>query len=293
MSSTINSNISSLNSQSSLARTQVALATSMQRLSSGLRVNSAKDDAAGLAIATRMDSVSRGQAVAIRNINDGISLLQTADGALSSCSSMFQRIRELLIQGANGTNSFTDLQSMQKEAQLLMNQVRDTFNQTQFNGNKILTGDGTTTWRQTLQIGPEASNTVTIKVFEVTYDQYGDPTGFPSLVGANATGIMSGSPIGVGGPSNSTYLYNVDQALDAISSGRAIIGAQMNTLESTIANLRVANENSEAAKGRIMDADYAQETASLSRQQILQQAGTSMVAQANIQPQSVLKLLML
>lgn len=290
MSMSINTNVPSLNAQSRLSSTGTSLGIAAQRLSSGLRVNSAKDDAAGLAIATRMDSVSRGQAVAIRNINDGISLLQTADGALSVVNSMFQRIRELIIQGVNGTNSFDDQHNLSQEAQFLMNQIRDTFNQTQFNGNKILTGDGTNTWRQTLQIGPEPSNTVTIKVFEATYDQFGDPTGFPSLLGANPTGVMTGSPIDVG---NIGSLYNLDQSIDAISSGRAHIGAQLNTLESTIANLRVANENSEAAKGRIMDADYAQETASLSRQQILQQAGTSMVAQANMQPQSVLKLLML
>ncbi len=267
MPQTINTNIMSLNAQRNLSTSQTSLATSMQRLSSGLRVNSAKDDAAGLAIAERMNAQVRGMNVAIRNANDGISLAQTAEGALGKIGDMLQRMRELAVQAANATNSAGDLQNLNAEYQQLALEITRTIDTTQFNGQAILTVTG----GQDFQVGANAGEVVTI----TTTDLSGTFTAGDILTQGDA----------------SSQLANIDAALDAFNGARALYGAAQNRFEAVIASLQIAAENQAAARGRIMDADFAAETANLSRAQILQQAGTAMVAQANQVPQQVLALL--
>jgi len=267
--SSINTNVMSLNAQRNLAGTALSLGTAMQRLSSGLRVNSAKDDAAGLAIAERMDAQTRGMNVAIRNANDGISLAQTAEGALGAISSNLQRMRELAVQGANGTNTATDVASLGTEYGLLDTENKRLIASTSFNGQKIL--DGVITSFD-FQIGQNATanDKITVATAAVA-------TG----TGTTLTTVASAL----------TEIPLVDAAIDVITSARATFGATQNRFETVIANLRVGSENSAAAHGRIVDADYAQETAKLTRAQVLQQAGTAMVAQANQAPNGVLALL--
>jgi flagellin len=263
---TINTNISSLNAQRNLNTSQSSLATSMQRLSSGLRVNSSRDDAAGLAIADRMNAQIRGTNVAVRNANDGISLAQTAEGALATITDALQRMRELSVQAQNGSNGTSDRANLDAEYQQLSSEVTRIATQTKFNGNAIVgAGFGT----QTFQIGANNGDTLTIATSQVT-TVAGDLT-----TQGNA----------------STALAAIDAKLDTITTSRASYGAAMSRFEFAISNLQITGENESAARGRIMDADFAAETANLSRAQILQQAGTAMVAQANALPQSVLSLL--
>ena len=258
-------------------------------------MNSAKDDAAGLAIATRMEAQSRGMNVAMRNANDGISALTVADGALSVATEMFQRIRELWVQGMNGTYSDSDKHNIQTEMQLTMNSIDELFRKTDFNGSKLLGYNGAHTasspidiWKVKIQIGSNVGDTLEIKVFpDPTFDEFGDPIDYPNLINSLDFVGLGSTPIGLQG----SHLWNMDQSMDAILKARANIGAQLSRLDGIVSNLQVANENVQAARGRIVDADYAAETASLTRAQILQQAGTAMLAQANAQPQQVLKLL--
>ncbi len=294
MSQVIYTNIASLNAQRNFSKSQLEQGTALQRLSSGLRVNTAKDDAAGLAIATRMEAQSRGMSVAVRNVNDGISALSVADGGLAQATEMFQRIRELWVQGQNGTNSDSDKDMITREMQSMMNGIADIFNQTSFNGQKLLTYDGSTgstlnTWSSQLQIGSNVGDDLEVKVFDASLDAFGDPTDYPNLISPSVTtpGTMQGSAIGL----DSQYLINLEQSMNSILKARANIGAQLNRLDGVISNLQIANENTTAARGRIMDADYAAETASLTRAQILQNAGTATLAQANALPQQVLNLL--
>jgi flagellin len=268
MSSTINTNVASLNAQRNLSTSAASLATSMQRLSSGLRVNSAKDDAAGLAIATRMDAQARGMNVAIRNANDAISLAQTGEGALGAVVNNLQRMRELAVQAANGTNGAQDLAALNAEFQLLATENTRVVTGTKFNGLTILDGANSPF---TFQVGPDSGDTVSVAVGATTL--------------TSATGDLTAA----GGPSAALSAIDVD--LNAVNGIRSEWGANQGRFEQVIGNLRVAAENASASRGRIMDADYAQETANLSRSQILQQAGTAMVAQANQVPQGVLALL--
>ena len=273
MPQTINTNLVSLNAQRNLTTSQSSLATSMQRLSSGLRVNSAKDDAAGLAIAERMHTQVRGMNVAIRNANDAISLSQTAEGALGKVGDMLQRMRELAVQSANATNGTGDRANLDAEYQQLGTEVVRTLANTKFNGLAILGADA---GAQVFQVGANAGDTVT-----VTTTQLDTAASITNATGGNVTSAALAS----------TALGNIDTALDAINGARATYGAVQNRFESVIANLQVAAENQAAARSRIMDADFAAETANLSRAQILQQAGNAMVAQANQLPQQVLQLL--
>jgi flagellin len=266
MAQTINTNVMSLTAQRNLSKSQGALATAVERLSSGLRVNSAKDDAAGLAIAERMNAQVRGMNVAIRNANDGISLAQTAEGALNEVSNMFQRMRELAVQAANGTNGTGDLANLNAEYQELSAEVTRIGGATKFNGIAILAGGA---GAQTFQVGANVGDTLTITTAAVT-TVAGDLT---SAANAN------------------TAITALDTALDTINTNRATYGAAQSRFTSAINNLQVSSENQAAARGRIVDADFAAETASLTRAQILQQAGTAMVSQANSMPQSVLGLL--
>ena len=274
----INTNIASLNSQRNAAASQQSLNVSLQRLSSGLRVNSAKDDAAGLAISERMNAQVRGMNVAIRNANDGISLAQTAEGALSKVGDAMQRMRELAVQARNSTNTDDDKASLDKEYQQLGAEIGRVLAGTTFNGKAIVGADAGTT-PLTFQVG---ANTTANDVIEVTTTNYTTNTDITNVTGGNLTGDATAL---------ATVIDNIDTALDTVNGARATFGAIQNRFDAVISNLMVSAENQTAAKSRITDADFAIETANLSRAQILQQAGTSMIAQANALPQQVLSLL--
>jgi len=277
---TINTNVQSLNAQRNLASSAGSLATSMQRLSSGLRVNSAKDDAAGLAIAERMNTQVKGMNVAIRNANDGISLAQTAEGALGRIGENLQRMRELAVQSANDTNSTDDRTALNNEFQQLALENSRVIANTAFNGQALLTGTGGTGGTFTFQIGANtaADNQIDIVTGSIA-----------TAMGTNTQGAAA--TLGATGATARTAMTDIDTALTQVNSARSVFGASQNRFDAVISNLRVASENQSASRGRIMDADFAMETASLSRGQILQQAGTAMVAQANQLPQGVLALL--
>ncbi len=266
MAQTINTNVMSLTAQRNLSRSQSSLATSINRLSSGLRVNSAKDDAAGLAIAERMNAQVRGMNVAIRNANDGISLSQTAEGALGEVGNMFQRMRELAVQSANGANSDTDRDNLDAEYQQLSAEVTRLAGATKFNGLAII---GTDAGAQSFQVGANVGDTLDITTTAVT------------TVAGDLQDVAN----------SNTAITALDAALDTINGQRATYGAAQSRFSSAINSLQISVENQSAARGRIMDADFAAETAELTRAQILSQAGTAMVSQANSMPQSVLSLL--
>ncbi len=278
--STINTNVQSLNAQRNLAASSGSLSTSMQRLSSGLRVNSAKDDAAGLAIAERMNAQVRGMNVAIRNANDGISLAQTAEGALGKIGDNLQRMRELAVQSANDTNGASDRTALDAEYQQLAAENARVIANTQFNGQELLTGNGGASGTFSFQIG---ANTAADNQISIT------TTNIASAMGTNTQG--GAATLGSTAATARTAMDDIDAALTAVNGARSSYGASQSRFDAVISNLRVAAENQAASRGRIMDADFAQETANLSRSQILQQAGTAMVAQANQLPQGVLSLL--
>ncbi|MFY7866154.1 flagellin [Roseateles sp.] len=278
MPSIINTNIASLNAQRNASNTQLSLATSMQRLSSGMRVNSSKDDAAGLAIAERMQAQVRGMNVAVRNANDGISLAQTAEGALSKVGDALQRMRELGVQARNATNTTTDLDSIGKEFIELGAEIQRVLAGTTFNGKAVLAGAAGS---QEFQIG--ANTTVNDSVTVTTTDMTADTT-ITAVTGDVIDNTKTVADL-------KATIDNIDIAINTVSSTRATLGAAQNRFEAVISNLQVSVENQSAARSRIMDADYASETANLSRAQILQQAGTAMVSQANQMPQQVLSLL--
>ncbi len=399
---TINTNVMSMNAQRNLLSSQGSLATSMQRLSSGLRVNSAKDDAAGLAIAERMNAQVKGLSVAARNANDGISLAQTAEGALGKVGDMLQRMRELAVQSANATNSADDRKALQAEVKQLTDEIDRVSQQTSFNGKKVLDGSFTAA---TFQVGANAGDNITIgsladtraaNLSVVAYgentvaglDPAADITAYDVAVTADLTIAVGGadavdlgelpaassaiermgqvveainrkaSETGVsaylvdnndgtydvellssrldanGAPEAVVFgagfdaaetglavadgaaiaaaaadltgidsidvttekgayiaMKKIDDALDQVNGARATLGAVQSRFENAVANIQIGVENLSASRGRIMDADFAKETANLSRAQILQQAGTAMVAQANQIPQGVLSLL--
>jgi len=266
MAMTINTNLASLNAQRNQSRTQNDLSTAIARLSSGLRINSAKDDAAGLAISDRFTAQIRGVNQAARNANDGISLAQTAEGALATVSDALQRMRELAVQAQNGSNGTSDRANLDAEYQQLSAEIARIATQTKFNGIAIV---GAGAGAQTFQVGANNGDTLTVTTTAV------------SGVGGGLTTAAAAS----------TALAAIDTSLDVITTNRATYGAAMSRFEFAISNLRISGENQSAARGRIMDADFAAETAELARSQILQQAGTAMVAQGNQVPQQVLQLL--
>ena len=284
MPQTINTNLASLNAQRNLNGSQGSLATSMQRLSSGLRVNSAKDDAAGLAIAERMNAQSRGMNSAIRNANDGISLAQVAEGALGKSADLLQRMRELAVQSANDTNTDDDRLSLDKEFGELAKEVQRVLGGTTFNGKSVVGSDAGTL---TFQIG---ANTTTADSIVISTTDLTTNGTIVSVAGSDVdgTGRMT---IGDSTVDFDAVLNGIDDALDKINSERAVLGATQSRFDAIISNLQIGIENQSAARSRIMDADFAVETANLSRAQVLQQAGNAMVAQANQLPQQVLSLL--
>ena len=283
MAQIINTNLMSLNAQRNLSMTQSSLATSVQRLSTGLRVNSAKDDAAGLAIAERMNTQVRGMNVAIRNANDAISLSQTAEGALSKINDMGQRMRELAVQSANATNNETDREALNQEYQALAEEIKRNIAGTSFNGTKLFAAGAALTF----QIGANNATTDQITITTTTMTDDSDLKGALGAMGANAASAP--------GISSFTFatdaLAKLDAMLAKVNSKRAEFGAIQNRFQAVIETLQVNAENQTASRSRIMDADFAQETANLTRAQVLQQAGTSMLSQANQLPNNVLSLL--
>ena len=278
MAQTINTNVLAITAQRNLDRSQGMMTTAMERLSSGLRVNSAKDDAAGLAIAERMNTQVRGMQVAMRNASDGISLSQVAEGGLNEVGNMMQRMRELAVQSANGTNSGSDRDNLNQEYQALADEIGRISETTAFNGVKVL-GSGAGTFG--FQVGANAGEQLAISTTNIA-------TNADIALATSAT--IAGS--GTAGVSAATAAITaLDSAIDAVTTERAKYGAVQSRFESSINNLQIGVENQSAARGRIVDADFAVETAKLTRSQILQQAGNAMVAQANSAPQSVLQLL--
>ncbi|SCX78647.1 flagellin [Nitrosospira sp. Nsp13] len=383
MAAIINTNVISLNAQRNLSSSQSALATSLQRLSSGMRINSAKDDAAGLAISDRMTSQIRGLNQAARNANDGISMAQTAEGALGEIGNNLQRIRELAVQSRNASNSVSDRTALNNEVQQLKDEIDRVSSTTAFNGIKLL--DGTFT-NQAFQVGANVGETISISglvnaqstslgtstsstanvtgvaataftaitagdltingtsvgavaaggnavtqganiaaAINTVSDTTGvtataDAAGLVSLTnvsgnttvvafaGASATTATTGltaattavttatgagfANLDISNTTNADFaIAAMDSALSALNAGRADLGAYQNRFSSAISNVQTAAENLTASRSRIVDTDFAAETATLSRNQVLQQAGTAMLAQANAMPQSVLALL--
>ena len=276
MAQVINTNVMSLNSQRMLNRSTESMQTSLTRLSSGLRINSAKDDAAGLAIAEKFTSQIRGLNQAIRNANDGISFAQTAEGALEEIGNALQRMRELAVQSANGTYgsagaASTSRANLDAEFQNLATEIGRIADNTDFNGVKLLDGAGAFT----MHVGWEANQTITVNAIDAAGGDVG------TAIGGNVTtGTLA-----------NTAITNLDAAIEEVASHRADFGAAQNQFESAVRNLENVAENQTAARSRIQDADFASETANLTRSQILQQAGVAMLAQANAMPQNVLSLL--
>ncbi|WP_404359937.1 flagellin [Methylotuvimicrobium sp. KM1] len=292
MSMVINTNIGSLNSQRMLNSTNNSLRTSMERLSSGLRVNSAKDDAAGLAIGNKMTSQVRGMTVAIRNANDGISMAQTAEAAMGSITETLQRMRDLAVQSSNtGAVNAADQAKLQTEFEQLQSEIGRIITNTEFNGKKILNGGLS---GQVFQVG---ANTTSDNRISLTVNNLSAAasTGLGSIL---MTSVVIGGSAGTSAGATAITASNVgavidglDRALSRIDTFRSTLGAMQNRFTTTISNLQSSIENQSAARSRIMDADFAAETAALSRNQILQQAGVAMLSQANQAPQTVLSLL--
>jgi flagellin len=267
----INTNIQSLNAQRNLDSSQNALSTALQRLSSGLRVNSSKDDAAGLAVAEKMNAQARGMTVAMRNANDGLSLAQTAEAGMNVIGEHLQRMRELAVQASSGQYDEANRSALDTEYQQLASEINRVVSATNFNGQKLL--DGTFSAGMTFQIGATSSgeSQIAVSIGTVSID----------------TDAITGSS----GDTALSEISKLDTLIDSINNNRAALGAIQNRFEGVLTQLSAARENTEAARGRIMDADYAAETAKLARAQVLQQAGVAMLSQANAMPQNVLSLL--
>jgi flagellin len=279
MPTTNNTNMASLSAQRALQSTNGSLSTSMQRLSTGLRINSAKDDAAGLAIAERMTSQVRGMSVASRNANDGISMAQTAEGALGKVGESLQRMRELAVQARNGSNSTDDRANLNKEYQSLSKEVARVVESTSFNQKKLL--DNAATEDVTFQVGAGTDTQDGIKI-EFKAEVAGK-------IDANLTTVKTTEI--TDDAKAETAIDELDKLIDDVTGARSYLGAQQSKFDNVVANLSVASENVSAARGRIVDADFAVESANLSRAQVLSQAGNTMLAQANQQPQQVMSLL--
>ncbi len=272
----INTNVMSLNSQRNLNRSQDAMGVALQRLSSGLRINSAKDDAAGMAISERFTAQIRGLNQATRNANDGISLAQTTEGALGEVASSLQRMRELAIQSANATNSDSDRLSLNEEFTALANEITRVAQATNFNGVSVLNDSAALTF----QIGANAAsatNRVSVSAQVLT-----SAAGVTSTIAVGEVSSVSGAL---------STLAMIDSAIDTVNTIRSDFGTVQNRFESIVRSNQNAAENLSAARSRIRDADFAAETAELTRTQILQQAGTAMLSQANQLPQNALSLL--
>nr|WP_301331526.1 flagellin [Sinimarinibacterium sp. NLF-5-8] len=275
----INTNVASLNAQRNLSTSQGSLAQSLQRLSSGLRINSAKDDAAGLAISERFTSQINGLNQAARNAQDAVSLAQTAEGAMGSISKSLQRMRVLAVQSANATNFSSDRAALQKEFNALRDEITRVAGQTNFNGVNLLDGSFNS-GKAVFQVGANATAGV-------------DTINFGGVANLTASGLALAS-LDISGATGSgarAALTTLDAALKTVGTERSNLGAQQSRFEMVIENLNTTSENLSQSRSRIMDTDFAAETANMTRAQILQQAGVAMLAQANQLPQNVLSLL--
>lgn len=274
----VNTNVSALNAQRQLFDSSNALSTSFERLSSGFRINRAADDAAGLQITDRMTSQIQGLNQAVRNANDAISLVQTTEGALGETTTALQRIRQLAVQSQNGINSSADRLALQKEVSALKTEITRISTDTQFNGVNLLTG----TFSASFLVGANGGQNISVNL------SAGNLQGVNGFSAAGL-GLADSTVANVAGAS--AVLSAVDQALSAIGGARADLGALQNRFQSTIRNLSNIAENVSAARSRIKDTDFASETAELTRNQIIQQASTTVLSQANQRPQSALQLL--
>lgn len=303
MSMYINTNVSSLNAQRNLTKSSNSLDTSYTRLASGLRINSAKDDAAGLQISNRLTSQINGLDQGNRNANDGISVAQTAEGAMDEVTTMLQRMRTLSQQAANGSNNSDDRDSLQQEYKQLSTEINRISSDTTFGGTKILDGN----YRGEFQVGANAAQTISFSLtkfsftvsgiaaastglsYTVSADSLGD---FKSTTAAAALAWSKISDISGSTASNAQLaMANIDLMIKSVDSKRAELGAVQNRLDSTVRNQSNVSENLSSARSRIRDADFAAETANMTQQNILQQAASSVLSQANKRPQSALSLL--
>ena len=288
----VNTNVNASVAQNALIKNERSMNTAMERLSTGQRINAASDDAAGLAIASRMTSQVRGLEVGIRNANDAISMISVADGAMTEVSNMLQRMRELALQSANGTTTSADRSYMNSEYQNLITEIERISQNTQWNGRAILQGDANGASDSTVkyQVGANGGQTIGVNFGDISQ------SGGAAFQTFEISAAGAGSFITAGTTSSamttaSAALTKIDSAITAVSTQRATFGASMNQLTYAVDNLASVKVNAEASRSRIQDTDYATETSELARTQIIQQAGTAMLAQANQLPQTVLSLL--
>ena len=302
----INTNTAATLTANALTKNERAMSQAMERLSTGVRINSASDDAAGLAISSRMTSQVNGLNMAVRNANDAISYLQTADGAIVEVGNMLQRMRELTVQASSGTMGASDKTALQTEFAALQAQIQDISTDTQWNGVAILDGEQGSV---SFQVGANAGQTIALEVGDYNTDYASSETATKALSAAIFTKLdhdgtrdssdadgtdLASLAINVAdsaGAGPLAALYAIDEAIDNVNADRASIGATINRLEYAADNLANVSQNTSASRSRILDADYASETTELARTQIIQQAGTAMLSQANQQAQSVLALL--
>jgi len=301
MSMYVNTNVSSLNAQRNMSVASKSLDTSYTRLASGLRINSAKDDAAGLQISNRLTSQINGLDQGNRNANDGISLSQTAEGAMDEVTSMLQRMRTLAQQSSNGTNSSSDRSALQQEYAQLASEIDRISSDTTFGGKKVLNGDKTNSFQ--FQVGADAQQVISVSMtkFAMTMDGIAKQSAGQSLTWNATDSKFDSTAIATLGWSDlksistsdkaQTVLSNIDSMIKTVDTKRAQLGAVQNRLDSTVRNQSNVAENVSAARSRIRDADFATETANMTKQNILQQAASSVLAQANQRPQSALSLL--
>ena len=282
--SVINTNVASLRTQAAMGQNTKALQGVMEQLSTGKRINSAADDAAGLAISTRLTSQINGLNQAVRNANDGISMLKTTEGATDTVTNMLQRMRELAIQGANGTNSSADIESMNTEYQQLYSEMKRIANTTAWNNMNVL--DGTFSGGVSFMVSEVAGSNSKISAAIASFD----PTAGATNALVEGFSQISGSSISAGSTATD-LLAKISVAISGVNKVRSTLGATINRLQFTVDNLTNVSTNLSASRSQIEDVDYSQATADLAKRQVIQQAATAMLAQANQQPQSVLSLL--
>ena len=289
----VNTNVNASVAQNALVRNERSMNQAMERLSTGQRINSAGDDAAGLAIASRMTSQIRGLETAVRNANDAISMVNTADGALVEISNMLQRMRELALQASNGTTTSDDREYLNKEYENLIAEIERIANNTQWNGNAILQGDAAAAGNSEVkyQVGANGGQTIAVDFGDISQSGGTPWSTFHLSANVGTASFISASTTAGALTQAGVALTQIDSALTAVNSQRATFGAAINQLSYAVDNLSNVKVNSEAARSRIQDTDYANETSNLARTQIIQQAGTAMLAQANQLPATVLALL--
>ena len=287
----VNTNVNASIAQNALTRNERSMNAAMEKLSTGQRINSASDDAAGLAIASRMTSQIKGLDVAVRNANDGISMISTADGALVEVTNMLQRMRELALQASNGTTTSADRDYLNSEYTNLLTEIERIAQNTQWNGSDILDGTANgTSGTVAFQVGANGGQTVSVNFGNATNAAVASTSGMIQDVASAAPTLTAGTTASAL-TKRTSAVTAIDTAITNVNSQRATFGAAMNQLTYAVDNLSNVKVNSEAARSRILDTDYAQETSELARTQIIQQAGTAMLAQANQLPQTVLSLL--